>query len=391
MVRASGRLSERIYRVLIPETKKAVTTLGEWAALGTLAGTVRPQNQDRLVGGQFTSIDGRLFRMIALSDGMGGLRYGQEAASLTLASFLWFLTSFNGPMLSRLYNAANFANEQVAERFRGQSGATLSAVVVTADGDVFTLNVGDSRIYGYDDDAGLVQLSTDDTLAGLAQQGIFVDEKHNSNALLQHIGMGDGLEPHADKVEVEDLYKYYLLTTDGIHWVGNKLLSLIAENALDHTQLTRRLLALAEMTGAHDNASLAAMSSTSPPPEIGDPGDDMIDMELWTPEVRTVLISDRRASLHLPSSPSKSDLKESGEAAEKTSGSDAVIQGDLSTAKPDEYRFVDPAKPLPPPRQGTKSSKRAPRKRSKKDGQGGAPLERPELFVEFESRRPDSD
>ncbi len=375
MSQKPGRLSERLYRVLIPETKKAVATLENWAALGTLAGMVRPQNQDRLLGGQFTSIDGRMFRMIALSDGMGGLRNGQEAAALTLASFLWFLTSSNGPMDERLQNAAHYANKQVYQAYGQTSGATLSAVVITANGQAIAVNIGDSRVYGYDDQGGLVQISSDDTLAGLASQGIGVDSRHNSNALLQHIGMGEGLEPHVFSMHDLDVFRTFLLTTDGIHWVGNRMIELIAENAADHVQLTRRLLNLAEMTGAHDNASIATISSEAWPVPDSQSSDDTIDMELWTPQARTVLMSERRAS------PQERADNTPKSVSDPTEGSTSAS----------EYRYPDPSRPLPSPKATSKRVRRGSRPKSKSSEQDALPIPRAELFVDFEPRGKDDD
>lgn len=397
MVQITGRLSERLYRVLLPETKKAVTALDTWAALGTLAGMVRTENQDRLLGGEFTSIDGRVFRMIAISDGMGGLRHGQEAAALTLSSFLWYLTSFNGPMRERLIKAAHFANSQVEKDLKGESGATLSAVVVMDKSHVLTINVGDSRIYGYDDDGGLTQLSTDDTLAGLANQGIVVDSHHNANALLQHIGMGDGLEPHVEELYSDQVYNFFILTTDGVHWVGNKLISLIAENAADHIQLTRRLLSLAEMTGAHDNASLATISAGSWSADSSSTHGDTIDMEIWTPQARTILMSDRHSSLPPIGAPvdvpkGLASQTPVGSAFSEPATGPTAQAGEVSPpTKADEYRFVDGSKPLPAPRTPSKRARKSSKGKGVKNEQDRSPVGRQELFIEFESRNSDND
>lgn len=399
MIDQAGRLAERLYRVFLPETKKAVYAVDDWAALGTLAGSVRPQNQDRLFGGQFSSIDGKVFRLVALSDGMGGLKNGQEAAALTLASLLWYMTSSNGQIDRRLQEATNYANEQVTRQFDGEAGATLSAVVVTSTGDICAVNVGDSRIYGYRKVGGLRQISVDDTLAGLADKGMKIDVRHNPTALLQHVGMGVGLEPHIFKhFDGEGGFDYFLLTSDGVHWVGHQFLSLIADNADDSTQLTRRLLSLAEMTGAHDNASLGTIRPLRFAESVNSVPEDVIDMELWTPQARTLLMSERRNSGRVAQ----------GRAATSTPPPPVPPAGDLlrdpldPTSEPaaqareapraEDYRFAPQGSSAVPKQEVSpeRATKRRPTKNARQRGKKKSPdrllVERPELFIEFGAR-----
>jgi len=367
--RQSSRFAQKLFNVLLPETKRAVAIVDEWAVLGTLAGPVRSENQDRMVAGQFTATDSRTFRLVALSDGMGGLSHGQEAASLTLSSFLWCLTSTNGDMTTRIERAARYANRSVYEEFRGKSGATLSAVVVTDQGFPSAVNIGDSRIYGYSQRSrSLRQLSVDDTLAGLAEMGASVDARHNAGALLQYIGMGDELDPNVLSPQVLFGQDYILLSTDGVHWIGNKLLELIVQNAADHVQLARRLLQLAEMAGAHDNATLGILAPEALPLPALNGERHTLDVELWTPGGKTILIVDQGYG------PGRSNITSDGQptprVAEPTPGQPRTAGAIKKPRKPKRKR----PKPAASPKE-----------------QADLPMERPALVIEFGTPKREED
>ncbi|MGZ8285516.1 MAG: PP2C family protein-serine/threonine phosphatase [Allosphingosinicella sp.] len=369
LTRRDSRFAERLFSAIVPETKRALTSVEDWAALGTYAGNVRLENQDRMLAGQFTAADSQAFRIVALSDGMGGLSHGQEAASLTLSEFLWSLTSLNGDILSRLKRAAFHANDAVFSEFRGKSGATLSAVVLTESGQAAGVNVGDSRVYGLEHNSrALEQLSTDDTLAGLAEGGAMIDRRHNSAALLQYVGMGDELDPHVLLPTAFLNKEFIVLSTDGVHWVGNKLLELIVQNAGDHTQCVRRLLQLAEMTGAKDNATLAVINHLAGGHLALHDSSADIEVELWTPGGKTVLLLETKFS----SRSSVNEKRDPWPSPEERIGG------------------------APPPPSVTKPNAAPKKRRVKKkarspEAQADLPIERPELVIEFGSPKREED
>jgi serine/threonine protein phosphatase PrpC len=89
-----------------------------------------------------------------------------------------------------LKHSAQVANAAVFDRYAGKGGATLSTLLVSGDGNVYLLNVGDSRIYQVAGDQ-LNQLTVDDTIAGQLGRKIEADMGEN---LLQFIGVGKALE-----------------------------------------------------------------------------------------------------------------------------------------------------------------------------------------------------
>lgn len=371
MARRDSRFAERLFSAIVPETKRALTSVEDWAALGTYAGNVRLENQDRMLAGQFTAADSQAFRIVALSDGMGGLSHGQEAASLTLSEFLWSLTSLNGDILSRLKRAALHANDVVFSEFRGKSGATLSAVVLTESGQAAGVNVGDSRVYGLEHNSrALKQLSTDDTLAGLAEGGAMIDRRHNSAALLQYVGMGDELDPHVLLPTAFLNKEFIVLSTDGVHWVGNKLLELIVQSAGDHIQCVRRLLQLAEMTGAKDNATLAVINHFAGAHLAFHASSVDIEVELWTPGGKTILLLETKFS----SRASVNEQREPGPSPEER---------------------ISDASPAPPPSDNKPNKapkkRRARRRTQPPEAQADLPIERPELVIEFGAPKREED
>jgi serine/threonine protein phosphatase PrpC len=139
------------------------------------AGLVRDHNEDSLVIGSWTlcaaqteTPQGLVFPIgtplvVAVADGLGGHPAGDVASSVvvrTLASA--------GPTLDSeeaVRGAVHACNRAVYAAAEDQPsftamGTTVAGVVVTAD-QVFTFNVGDSRVYMFGPD-GLQQTSVDD-------------------------------------------------------------------------------------------------------------------------------------------------------------------------------------------------------------------------------------
>ena len=132
-------------------------------------GMIREQNQDRVACMRFCSRlnDVAPFVVIALSDGMGGMKDGAECASRTVAGFFdSIVRNRHLDEVSRISLAAEEANESVYRFAGGYGGATLSAVLVSELG-AFIVNVGDSRIYAEVQASGvqLRRLTIDDSLA----------------------------------------------------------------------------------------------------------------------------------------------------------------------------------------------------------------------------------
>jgi serine/threonine protein phosphatase PrpC len=237
--------------------------------LNTSIGLRRPYNEDRLLFARITNqaASGLNFAVAALSDGMGGMKDGGAAATISIAAFVAYIATGNiGSGYKDLCKKATlYANTKVKEALGSSSGATLSAILFGRNA-IVGIWVGDSRIYHFAGNEIFEQLTTDDTIAAQIGNGKNIaDEWANisevDNRLAQHIGMGDFLEPHI--IDLSNIIKKgndpkksgFLLTTDGAHYIGNKMIGAIISNCDSHREISNRLLSVAEWIGGHDNLS----------------------------------------------------------------------------------------------------------------------------------------
>lgn len=263
-------------RKTAPSGARRVVALS--AAVATEIGSVRDENQDRvsIVRGQ--DFAGRSFTLIALSDGIGGMKYGAECAATTLGSF--FGSFFDEVQTDCepekwLSRAAFKSNSVVNAKFAGAGGATLVAALISSGGRVHWLSIGDSRVH-HSQGTRLTQISVDDTIAG--QLGKQVDVGLGQSNLLQFVGMGNQLEPHVSCLEA-GLEGSVLLTSDGVHYINQDWLGQIIGNSPDSGVCVRRLAELAKWCGGPDNASVAILSLES---SVDLPSAESL-YEIWDP------------------------------------------------------------------------------------------------------------
>lgn len=219
--------------------------------ISTDIGLTRKENQDRVAVMKVNSApsSGKPFFVMALSDGMGGMKNGSECAVLALSHFFNSLvTNRTIPAHERLNIAGMKANDAVFDFANGDGGATLSALMIGIDHPPLTLNVGDSRIFSCPrhPEKKFERLTTDDSLEE------FVGG--HGKDLIQFIGMGLGLKPHISSIPHDG--ERLLLTSDGAHFIGNEIMSLILNNSIDLQQPAERLHAISRWAGSPDNASI---------------------------------------------------------------------------------------------------------------------------------------
>jgi len=219
-------------------------------ALGSTLGNVRSENQDRAVFVRYLSnVSTQSFLLFALCDGMGGMREGRICANIALVEMIHYLVNNRvktQTLQECLELAIKVANDQVFTQYHEQGGTTLSAVALDNTA-IIGINVGDSRIYQYDNHS-LNQISVDDTL----EDRMKINNEISKN-LIQYIGMGKDLMPNILNLSLE---KGLLLTSDGIHNIGNDHLKEIIKNASSASDAVTKLIYLAGWLGGKDNASL---------------------------------------------------------------------------------------------------------------------------------------
>jgi len=247
-------------------------------SLLTDVGLQRDQNQDRVVAMKVNALSSanKSFLVLALVDGMGGMKNGSECATVGLATFLNATIRYrNMPPDERLHAATSLANTEVNLMAGGRGGATISAVLVTAGLGVYSVNVGDSRIYGclqnQNAEQKMERLTVDDSLEE-AVGG-------TGTELLQFLGMGAGIQPHVKRLAPE--IRRILISSDGIHFVNQESLADVLLNSELTSEAVVRLNTLARWRGAPDNATLA-VADLAPVQHWLDVSDET-GVEVWDP------------------------------------------------------------------------------------------------------------
>ncbi|MHB1180370.1 MAG: PP2C family protein-serine/threonine phosphatase [Sulfuricella sp.] len=242
------------------------------AAIASETGSVRDENQDRAVIMRGWDRQGRDYALVAVADGIGGMRDGATCAAITISTFLATVyqhaqmgTDSSEDWIQRAVNAANHA---VFARFRGDGGSTLVALLVRPGHAACWLSVGDSRVYR-STGKNLTQISVDDTIAG--QLGNISEAPFEQSKLLQFIGMGAELEPHIAVIDGEPI-DAVVLTTDGVHYLAPApgWLGQIVGNASDPGVCVKRLVDLAKWCGGPDNATVAMIALSADRDPEGD-------------------------------------------------------------------------------------------------------------------------
>lgn len=239
---------------------RRVALLG--AAIASELGCVRQDNQDRALVARGRDKSGQEYAVVAVADGMGGMRDGAACASLTVGAFVASLNGYDQArdtdIESRIRQAIIAADRAVFEKFGGDGGSTLVALVIRPGHSIHWASVGDSRVYTSSGKT-LTQVSVDDTIAG--QLGKNVEGGFDQSKLLQFVGMGSEIEPHVVEL-LEGNVDAIILTTDGIHYLGQSpnWLGQIIVNAPDPGACVKRLVELAKWCGGPDNATVAMIS-----------------------------------------------------------------------------------------------------------------------------------
>ena len=182
-----------------------------------------------------THPDNPEFKLLVVSDGMGGVEHGEKASQYTVQQLaIWFkrlpATLYQQPVnLQRVLNEkiVQISNEVYKEyneqAGKTESGATIVASVVTETATI-TSSVGDSRIYIVKD--GNLQLVTKDDSAvwpvGKDQLTITDQEldnlrfNKNGNGIYGCIGLPMGVEDIQTSIIENNLYDRMILLSDGV-------------------------------------------------------------------------------------------------------------------------------------------------------------------------------
>ncbi|HCC2455210.1 TPA: serine/threonine-protein phosphatase [Klebsiella variicola] len=274
-----------LHRKNISSSVRRVSTLP--VAIATDIGLVRKENQDRVSVLKFRPANKtKDMVIVALADGMGGMEGGANAASLTLSTF--FTEVIKGCHLSVrecLEKAILKANEAVLKLYKGNGGATLTAIALDGSEYITTANVGDSRIYGLTND-GIVQLSEDDTLVALAKKYNNIDVEPSEidskfgGELVQFIGIDSVLQIHFYDITAPQ-GGTVLLSSDGAHTIGDGNLNKLFVHSSNTGVYAKRIIDLASWFGGVDNATVAVVDVDGILKELDVSSDYVIN--IWDP------------------------------------------------------------------------------------------------------------
>ena len=226
-------------------------------------GLLREKNQD-----SYLTIENKYGDLLAIvADGIGGGRAG-EVASGELVKYFNDIFKESGPF-DNLEDAENFLRmhikngnsfvynlSQSNQKYFGM-GTTLTGILITSKGTL-SLNVGDSRVYGFID-SKLFKLTNDHTLVNqmLEQGKITYEESLNHpkrHYLVKAIGIFDEVEPDVHKVR--DM-NYYLICSDGLHgYVSDDEITNIINSDKTIDEKVIELKDIALMKGGYDNVTI---------------------------------------------------------------------------------------------------------------------------------------
>lgn len=273
------------------------------AALATEVGEVRTENQDRVAIARGRDKLGQTYAIVALADGIGGMREGTECAALALGCLLSTIATESQTTIDPrnwLLKGIQKANAEVHARQRGEGGSTLAVVLATASGAIYWSSVGDSRVY-HANGGKLTQLSIDDTIAGQLGRGHEVGFEQSK--LIQFIGVGSPLEASVFEID-NSMGGSVFITTDGVHYLDSTpWFGQLIKHASDPGLCVRRLVELSKWCGGLDNASVAMMSLGSKLDE----GMPMVNgcFEVWDSfgELQVIVELPQRLANPMPTAP----------------------------------------------------------------------------------------
>lgn len=197
-----------------------------YAAVSALShdGLVREHNEDSLVAGPWTLCAATSLTpqtiyfpigdplVVAVADGLGGHPAGEVASAVVVRHLARACTSLTDEAAIR--STLDACNDEVRDEAelhpdRTAMGTTIAGVVLT-DTELFIFNVGDSRVYVFDD-VGLRQVSTDDNEPPFPGQ-------RRSSVVTQVLGGGmepTPLDPHITSRPLPETGRY-LICSDGL-------------------------------------------------------------------------------------------------------------------------------------------------------------------------------
>lgn len=238
----------------------------------SVKGLKRNKNEDNIF--VYNNRFGDLPNIYIVADGMGGYSAGDLASFMSIKFFCEYIYDNKKDVLLKkekdIYNlfkkAIMFANEKIftnskEDEFFKKMGTTFIAATVV-DNKVFFANIGDSRLYVYNDEK-IKKMSNDNSLVNeLLKMGEITEKEVKDHPQKNVITRAVGTEPN---VEI-DLYTYNIKKEDKILICSDGLTTMLSdeeiyENLLKNKHLEPKdkifkLIDVANKKGGFDNISI---------------------------------------------------------------------------------------------------------------------------------------
>ena len=258
-------------------------------------GMVRKTNQDSCFVGEYKVFEKSTplhFKLLVVADGMGGEAEGDKASSLAVRVIARevsdrFIPIITGADTVRLYNDNDLqekaafilkksiekANSVVFDYSREDvnrrgMGSTLTAAVIEKD-NMCICHAGDTRIYLYNEEEGLVQLSEDHSLVGrLVRMGQLTREEAlkspQRSAIYRALGTSPELEIDVYQRTIKKGDRV-LMCSDGVwEYYTDKEMEEILKNGKTPEDIGNLLVETCLDRGADDNATLIMFFAGKP-------------------------------------------------------------------------------------------------------------------------------
>jgi serine/threonine protein phosphatase PrpC len=229
-------------------------------------------NEDTLsvIHGIISSTPSKLFTLMIVADGMGGLAHGQEASRLAVQSLSKYImaslrTKQEWPetFIPLLQEGVEHANQVIYQRkkqLRTNMGTTITVALVV-DNTAYIAHVGDSRLYLYRKPDGLLQITQDHSLvAALVAAGAIQPEDiytHPSrNIIYRCLGERATVEVDTYSFTLAD-GDILLLCSDGLWEMvrDQQIAAILASPTPDPFDTAQALIQAALAGGGEDNIS----------------------------------------------------------------------------------------------------------------------------------------
>lgn len=232
-------------------------------------GLVRSTNQDSYIIAANANDD----ILAIVCDGIGGGKGGDVASTMATDYLGDIFSKTNG--FADLQQAKEFVRYHITRinfqiytyaqthpALKGM-GTTLTAMFSGSVGK-FVVNIGDSRVYGFNRGHGLVPLTVDHTwVMDMYRAGTLSYEEAQNHPKKNVITNAVGVWSNArmDIFEINEPYDDFLLCSDGLYgYVGqDKLEKVLDQMDCDMPFKLRTLLGLALKSGGYDNITIILM------------------------------------------------------------------------------------------------------------------------------------